>query len=67
MTPRNFWTVGLGWYAACMALTFWLKGLKGATTVVALAGVPWAITCWVRALSLSFFSGVGGVVATAGV
>ena len=47
MTPRNFWTVGLGWYAACMALTFWLKGLKGATTVVALAGVPWAITCWV--------------------
>ncbi|GAA5972190.1 hypothetical protein JCM8115_007152 [Rhodotorula mucilaginosa] len=47
MTPRNFWTIGLGWYAACMALTFWLKGLKGATTVVALAGVPWAITCWV--------------------
>ncbi|GAA5993015.1 hypothetical protein JCM10908_000799 [Rhodotorula pacifica] len=47
ITPRNCWTVGLGWYAACMVLTFWCKGLKGATTVVAIAGVPWAITCWV--------------------
>ncbi|GAA5882529.1 hypothetical protein JCM3774_005187 [Rhodotorula dairenensis] len=46
-TPRNCWTVGLGWYAACMLLTFWARGLRGATAVVALAGVPWAITCWV--------------------
>lgn len=47
MTPRNAWTVGLAWYAACMVLTFFLNGLKGATAVVAISGVPWAITCWV--------------------
>ncbi|GAA6055261.1 hypothetical protein JCM3770_001513 [Rhodotorula araucariae] len=47
MTPRNAWTLGLAWYAGCMLATFWTSGLRGATVIVALAGVPWAITCWV--------------------
>ncbi|BGP51627.1 hypothetical protein JCM10450v2_007577 [Rhodotorula kratochvilovae] len=47
LTPRNAWTFGLAWYAGCMLATFWADGVRGATVVVALAGVPWAITCWV--------------------
>ncbi|GAA6044081.1 hypothetical protein JCM8097_000197 [Rhodosporidiobolus ruineniae] len=47
LTPRNCWTVGLAWYAVDMAATFWVRGVRGAIAVVALAGVPWAITCWV--------------------
>lgn len=41
------WTVALAWYAACMVATFWATSVRGATAVVALVGVPWAITCWV--------------------
>ncbi|GAA5856947.1 hypothetical protein JCM9279_005025 [Rhodotorula babjevae] len=47
LTPRNMWTVALAWYAACMVATFWATSVRGATAVVALVGVPWAITCWV--------------------
>ncbi|GAA5919660.1 hypothetical protein JCM6882_003831 [Rhodosporidiobolus microsporus] len=47
VTPRNCWTAALVWYAALMASTFWVRGVKGAMAVVALAGVPWAVTCWV--------------------
>ncbi|GAA5949364.1 hypothetical protein JCM3775_003718, partial [Rhodotorula graminis] len=47
LTPRNMWTFALAWYAACMVATFWATSVRGATAVVALVGVPWAITCWV--------------------
>ncbi|GAA5900708.1 hypothetical protein JCM8208_004587 [Rhodotorula glutinis] len=47
LTPRNMWTVALAWYAACMVATFWATSVRGATAIVALVGVPWAITCWV--------------------
>ncbi|GAA5843336.1 hypothetical protein JCM11251_007290 [Rhodosporidiobolus azoricus] len=47
LTPRKCWTVGLVWYAVLMASTFWIKGVKGSMAIVTLAGVPWAITCWV--------------------
>lgn len=30
-----------------MVATFWATSVRGATAVVALVGVPWAITCWV--------------------
>ncbi|GAA5860796.1 hypothetical protein JCM8547_003854 [Rhodosporidiobolus lusitaniae] len=47
ITPRRCWTVGLAWYAAAMAGTFWVRSVQGAVVVVAVAGVPWALTCWV--------------------
>ncbi|ORY76502.1 hypothetical protein BCR35DRAFT_280347 [Leucosporidium creatinivorum] len=47
LSPRNWWTVGLGVYAMGMVATFWVRDVRGAMWVVAGLGVPWAITCWV--------------------
>lgn len=50
LSLRNLWTFSLGWFAACMGMTFWVESVRGTTTVVALVGVSWAVTCWVRFL-----------------
>ncbi|BGP19706.1 hypothetical protein JCM10213_005425 [Rhodosporidiobolus nylandii] len=47
VTERNCWTAGLAMYAVAMAATFFVTGVKGAMAIVAVAGVPWAVTCWV--------------------
>ncbi|BGO95201.1 hypothetical protein NBRC10512_000984 [Rhodotorula toruloides] len=47
LSPRGCWVAGLVWFAVVMEGTFFVKGTKGAMAVVALAGVPWAINCWV--------------------
>jgi len=51
LSMRNLWTLSLAWYALCMAATFWVDGVRGTTLVVALAGLSWAVTCWVRRTS----------------
>ncbi|BGP35051.1 hypothetical protein JCM10296v2_006881 [Rhodotorula toruloides] len=47
LSPRACWVAGLVWFAVVMEGTFFVRGTKGAMAVVALAGVPWAINCWV--------------------
>ncbi|GEM12595.1 MFS transporter, sucrose transport protein [Rhodotorula toruloides] len=47
LNPRACWVAGLVWFAVVMEGTFFVRGTKGAMAVVALAGVPWAINCWV--------------------
>ncbi|EGU11389.1 hypothetical protein RTG_02544 [Rhodotorula toruloides ATCC 204091] len=47
LSPRACWVAGLVWFAVVMEGTFFVSGTKGAMAVVALAGVPWAINCWV--------------------
>jgi solute carrier family 45, member 1/2/4 len=48
LTPRNFWTAGCLMFSLLMAVaTFWVRDEKGALTLIAAVGVPWAVACWV--------------------
>lgn len=47
-TARNIWTGSHAFFVVVMAATFWAKTREEATAIVALLGIPWAITCWVR-------------------
>ncbi|GAA5891715.1 hypothetical protein JCM8208_007381 [Rhodotorula glutinis] len=47
LSMRNLWTLSLAWYALCMSATFCFGSVRATTWIVALAGLSWAVTCWV--------------------
>ncbi|GAA98971.1 uncharacterized protein L969DRAFT_82752 [Mixia osmundae IAM 14324] len=46
-TLKNAWTASHLLFSLLMLITVFVDSARGATTLVALIGVPWAITCWV--------------------
>ncbi|KAK5015364.1 hypothetical protein LTR16_003683 [Cryomyces antarcticus] len=46
LTLRRTWLLSHVYFAACMLLTFAVRSVTGATVLVGLIGLPWAITCW---------------------
>ena len=46
LTMRRLWILSHFVFAISMAGTFWVRSVKGATAVVALCGIPWAVTLW---------------------
>ena len=45
-TLRRAWFLSYLLFSACMFSTFFVYSTKGATTVIALIGIPWALTLW---------------------
>lgn len=50
-TPRNLWTLSHAFFVVVMGFTFLARNREEATIIVALLGISWAITCWVRTKS----------------
>ncbi|KAF2490551.1 hypothetical protein BU16DRAFT_157941 [Lophium mytilinum] len=46
LTLRRAWLLSHLMFAACMWLTFLVHSTTAGTILVALIGVPWALTCW---------------------
>lgn len=47
LTLRSIWTLACVLLAVLLECTFLPLKTKGATVLVALVGVPWAVACWV--------------------
>ena len=45
-TLRRAWFLSYLLFAACMFSTFFVYSTRGATAVIALIGIPWALTLW---------------------
>ena len=63
-TPRNIWTFSHVFFVVTMTGTFWASTREEATTVVALLGISWAVTCWVGRPSI--FEGYSLMIALSG-
>lgn len=46
-TPRNIWATSQLLFAILMIISLLVKTTAQATALIALAGVSWAVTCWV--------------------
>ena len=47
LTLRTFWTLASLTFSLLMAATFFVSDVRGATTLIALVGLPWSVASWV--------------------
>jgi solute carrier family 45 protein 1/2/4 len=46
LTLRRAWLCAHFIFAGCMFSTLWVRSIEGATTIIAIVGISWALTLW---------------------